>query len=196
MKLILLSLFSYFIGNISGSLLLVKLLYNQDIRHFGSGNAGMTNALRNFGKKIGIATFGIDFLKGIIAAFIGSYFFGEIGLMLAAIFVVIGHDWPMIFNFKGGKGIATSFGVLIVASPILALLMFLIFLVTVIFTRYVSLGSIISAITGIFVGLIFLIRGNTNFFWIFVVLACLTIYKHRDNIRRLLKNQENKLNLF
>lgn len=195
MNLILLCIFSYFLGNISGSLLIGKILYNKDIREYGSGNAGMTNALRTFGKKAGAATFVIDFIKGMIAAYIGSRVMGEFGIMLAGIFVVLGHDWPVLFHFKGGKGIATSFGVLVLATPWVALIMFVIFLITVMISKYVSLGSVLSAVTGLIIGTYFFLTARIYLSAMFLVLALLTIYKHRKNIWRLLTGEENKINL-
>lgn len=195
MNLLLLCIFSYFLGNISGSLLIGKILYNKDIREYGSGNAGMTNALRTFGKKVGAATFVIDFIKGMIAAYIGSRVMGEFGIMLAGIFVVLGHDWPVLFHFKGGKGIATSFGVLVLATPWVALIMFVIFLITVMISKYVSLGSVLSALTGLIIGTYFFLTARIYLSAMFLVLALLTIYKHRKNIWRLLTGEENKINL-
>lgn len=195
MRILLLCLFSYFLGNISGSLLIGKVLYNKDIREYGSGNAGMTNALRTFGKKIGAATFIIDFIKGMIAAYIGSRVMGDFGIMLAGIFVVLGHDWPVVFRFKGGKGIATSFGVLVMSQPIIAFIMFVIFLITVIISKYVSLGSVLAAAAGLVIGAYFFLTTQIYLSAMLLVLGLMTIYKHRQNIWRLLIGEENKIHI-
>lgn len=193
MNILFLCLIAYVLGNISGSLLIGKILYNKDIREYGSGNAGMTNALRTFGKKAGAITFGIDFLKGLLAAYIGSRMMGEFGIMLAGIFVVLGHDWPILFKFKGGKGIATSFGVLVLATPGISFIMIVIFITIVVLTKYVSLGSILVALTGVLFGGYFFLTARIYLSFMFLVLGLLTIFKHRGNIWRLVTGEENKI---
>lgn len=96
---------AYLLGNISGGMIFGKLLFNKDIRDYGSKNAGTTNALRVFGIKAGVLTFIIDVLKSILACFIGMKLLGLNGVLLAGIFVVLGHNWPVFLNFKGGKGL-------------------------------------------------------------------------------------------
>ena len=189
----LLSLFSYFLGNISGALLIGKLFYKTDIREYGSGNAGMTNAIRVFGKKVGIIPFIIDFIKGLIAAGIGFYLAGELGVMIAGISVVLGHVWPILFNFKGGKGIATSFGVLMAVTPLHVLLMFVVFIIVVIITKYVSLGSVLAAMTGLIMGAQFLLTGRVYLSALYLVLALVSLFKHRYNMVRLMTGEENKI---
>ncbi len=193
MNILFLCLIAYVLGNISGSLLIGKILYNKDIREYGSGNAGMTNALRTFGKKAGAITFGIDFLKGLLAAYIGSRMMGEFGIMLAGIFVVLGHDWPILFKFKGGKGIATSFGVLVLATPGISFIMIVIFITIVVLTKYVSLGSVLAALTGVLFGAYFFLTARIYLSFMFLVLGLLTIFKHRGNIWRLVTGEENKI---
>ena len=123
--------------------MLSKLIYKQDIRNYGSKNAGATNALRVYGVKFGLATFLIDFLKGLLCAYLGFKFFGSLGILVCGLLCVIGHILPVIYNFKGGKGIATSFGVLLFAQPLQILFLLILFLIVVLITKYVSLGSII-----------------------------------------------------
>ena len=112
-KILIIIITSYFIGNFSSAFILGKVFKNKDIRDHGSGNAGATNALRVFGLKLGLGAFVLDILKGIIAVNIGNYYLGYNGALIAGIFVVIGHDWPLFLKFKGGKGIATSLGVML-----------------------------------------------------------------------------------
>ena len=107
--LIILGIVCYFIGNISGSIAISKLVYKQDIRNYGSKNAGATNALRVYGVKVGLATFLIDFFKGLLCAYLGFKFYGSLGILVCGLLCVIGHILPVLYNFKGGKGIATSF---------------------------------------------------------------------------------------
>ncbi|HSH36477.1 glycerol-3-phosphate acyltransferase, partial [Schnuerera sp.] len=113
MKVLLVICFAYLLGSFSSAYVLGKILMKTDIRAHGSGNAGTTNALRVFGKKVGALTFILDILKGVLAVYIGSMIMNYNGKLIAGIFVVIGHNWPIFFKFKGGRGIATSFGVLL-----------------------------------------------------------------------------------
>ncbi|HHX68251.1 MAG: glycerol-3-phosphate 1-O-acyltransferase PlsY [Miniphocaeibacter sp.] len=194
MGIFFLAIISYFIGNISGGLILSKVLFKKDIREFGSGNTGTTNALRVFGKKIGILTFIIDFLKGIIVAYIGGKIYGDIGMFTAGLAVVLGHDWPIVYGFKGGKGIATSFGVLMAISPLHILAVFGVFLIIVAVSRYVSLGSVSVAVLCILVGIYFIVK--KDFFYgglLYIILAVITIFKHRGNIYRLLTGNESRI---
>ena len=140
------SLIGYLIGSVNTSIIIGKLLYKADVRDYGSGNAGATNALRAFGKGAALAVIVGDLLKGILACLIGRYVFGEInpgsgiflGEYFAGFFAVIGHNWPVYFGFKGGKGVATSFAVILMFSPVAALICLGAFIVIVAITRYVS----------------------------------------------------------
>ena len=145
---------SYFIGNFSSAYILGKIFKNKDIRSYGSGNAGATNALRVFGPKLGLVAFILDILKGIIAVNIGNLLLGYNGAIIASVFVVVGHNWPLFLKFKGGKGIATSLGVMLYLHLPTALICIAIGVFIIYKTRYVSLGSITAAalvpILGIF----------------------------------------------
>ncbi|MDO5754924.1 MAG: glycerol-3-phosphate 1-O-acyltransferase PlsY [Tissierellia bacterium] len=180
---------SYFIGNISGSLILGKLLYQEDIRKKGSGNAGTTNAVRIYGMKFGIMTFVIDFLKGLFIGLLGKYLGGNL-IFWMSLAVVLGHNFPLFFKFKGGKGIATSFGVLIVLSPGFILILLGIFLLLVFKTRLMSLGSIVASIIAFGYG-IYLYPHDYYRSLTFMVLAILALFRHHSNIRRLLQGKEN-----
>src|SRR5699024_2875905 len=130
-------------GNISTSYMIGKLMGNIDIREHGSGNAGATNALRVLGMKAGIITLIGDMLKGMIIVLLARYF-EEISLaLMCGLAVVIGHDFPILFDLKGGKGIATSIGVFAVLDPVVTIISIAIGLVIIIISKYVSLGSII-----------------------------------------------------
>lgn len=194
MEYVFLGFISYLIGNFSGSIILSKFLLKKDIRELGSGNAGATNALRVFGKKVGALTFLIDFLKGLIITIIGQQLFGDIGILIAGLAVVIGHDWPVIFGLKGGKGISTSFGVLVIAAPKFVIAMLVLFIVVVKLSKYVSLGSVIMSICAVTLGMYKIIY-NINIYTgiLLVVLGFISLYKHRSNIRRLILGNENKL---
>lgn len=191
MKYLLICVIAYIIGSIPAGYAIGKIFFKQDIRKMGSGNVGSTNALRNFGKLAGLGTFLFDFLKAIVACIIGNKIAGENGLYLAMFFVVIGHMYSFILNFKAGKGIATIFGALVYINPVFALTLFAIFLVVLLTSRIVSLASISAALVAIFYGLYKF--GITNFTICLVILALLILYKHKDNFKRLVKGEEKKI---
>lgn len=141
MKVVITILLSYLLGCFSSAYVLGKLTKNIDIREYGSGNAGATNALRVLGKKLGALTFLLDILKGILAVVIGKYLLGLDGGLLASIFVVLGHNFPVFLNFKGGKGVATSLGVLMILNWKIGLVCLIVGVTVIILTRYVSLGQ-------------------------------------------------------
>ncbi|MEG1311293.1 MAG: glycerol-3-phosphate 1-O-acyltransferase PlsY [Romboutsia sp.] len=187
---------AYILGNISTSYIVAKRLSGVDIRTQGSGNAGSTNVLRTLGKKAGAMTFIGDLLKGIIAVFISELIAKLVGLdiviagYLAVVGVVCGHNWPAFLGFRGGKGVATSLGAMIAVNPIIALICFGIFLVVVVITKYVSLGSVV----GISMSpIIMMIDKNQKGVLVTLFLALSVIYTHRENIKRLLNGTERKI---
>ncbi len=183
----------YLLGSINSAVLISNIFYKTDIRSMGSGNAGTTNVLRSLGKKAAAFTFLGDFLKGIIASLIGMLLYKEMGLVLAGGAAVIGHNWPVYFGFKGGKGVLTSFSVLLFASPWAALISLAWFIVIVAITRYVSLGSITAALV-VVIATYFTGHGfGTPTFWLTVFVAVLVIIRHHSNIKRLLTGTESKL---
>lgn len=190
--LIILGIVCYFIGNISGSIAISKLVYKQDIRNYGSKNAGATNALRVYGVKVGLATFLIDFFKGLLSAYLGFKFYGSLGILICGLLCVIGHILPVLYNFKGGKGIATSFGVLLFAQPLQVLILLILFLIVVLMTKYVSLGSVLGCISAVIYGLIY-IRKDFYIGLIYILLGIISLFKHRSNINRLIHGKESKL---
>lgn len=192
MKIIFLSLFSYILGCLSPSHYIGKRFMNIDIREHGSGNAGATNAMRVMGKKVGALTLLLDLLKGALAVWIGRYFLGEIGSLIGALFVVLGHDFPVLLKFKGGKGVATSIGVLLTIVPYVGLIAVITGVLIVIFTRYVSLASVTVAVLSPIMVYLQYREFNSTFFVIFF-LASLLIFKHRENIKRLINKTESKL---
>lgn len=194
MKDIIIVLICYLIGNISFSFLLTKLKLKKDIREFGSGNAGTTNVLRVLGKKYAVMVLIGDVLKGVVAVLIGKFFgSSQIVTILCGLAVVIGHNWPALMNFRGGKGIATSIGVFLMYDPIVALICIAIGIIIIAVSKYVSLGSISGMAIFPLVTLLFS-RGTENFIFAFII-AVIAIYKHRANIGRLIKGTENKFKL-
>ncbi len=193
MKVVITILLSYLLGCFSSAYVLGKLTKNIDIREYGSGNAGATNALRVLGKKLGALTFLLDILKGILAVVIGKYLLGLDGGLLASIFVVLGHNFPVFLNFKGGKGVATSLGVLMILNWKIGLVCLIVGVTVIILTRYVSLGSILASITGPIATIILLDNVDKNFYYTIWFLGLLSIIRHKSNIQRLLRGEENRL---
>lgn len=185
---------AYLIGSISTSTLVVRLVAGTDIRRYGSGNAGATNTLRMLGTAWGIVVLICDALKGMIALWIVAAMTNTNGvaLAMAAIAVVFGHNWPVFFGFRGGKGIATTIGVLLWLAPLMTIIAGIICLVVIALTRYVSLGSLILTVL-IPILLAIWAPSHGAALWASIVLALLSFYQHRANIARLLRGQERKL---
>lgn len=184
---------SYLIGNFTAAYILGKVLLNKDIRKMGSGNAGATNALRSFGPAIGVTTLMMDMLKGILALYLADKFGDQYSVYFAAVGVILGHNWPVFFGFKGGKGIATSAGVLIYLDIRIFALVIAIFIITVAVSKYVSLGSIIAAASAPICSFILNFKTKPYTFYVITLLALIAIYKHKTNIVRLINRTENKL---
>ena len=195
MKLLLTLVIGYLLGSISTGVILSRAFGHKDIRSQGSGNSGTTNMLRVMGKKFALLTFAGDLLKGIIAVLIGKALLGtQAGEIVGAFGAILGHNFPLYFGFKGGKGIATSFGCLLIVFPLQTLCAFGVFLLLVASTRYVSAGSLGAAVT-----LPFFIMFTTPcdpVIWCSVIAICLlAIWRHYPNIKRLMNHTESKLNL-
>ncbi len=189
---VLAAVIGYFIGNFSPSYLLGKFSKDIDIRNYGSGNAGTTNAMRVLGTKTGLIVFLCDVIKGAVATWLGMQLTSgsPLGGAVSGCMAVIGHNWPCLLRFRGGKGIACSFGLILVLFPKIGLLLFLIVVALVLATRYVSLGSISAAI--LFPVLLAIFREPPEMILVGVLLALLALFRHKENIKRLLNGQENK----
>ena len=193
MKVIFLIILSYLIGCFSSAYLIGKVFKKIDIRTYGSRNAGATNAVRVMGKKLGVLTFLLDFFKGFIAVFIGYWILGYNGGLIAAICVVVGHDFPIFLGFKGGKGIATTIGVMAVLNFPAALVSVIIGLIVGVVSRYVSLGSIVFLIINPVMNAIIIKEFNPNLLLTTIVLALVGLFRHKSNIQRLINGNENKI---
>lgn len=201
---IIVAVIAYLLGSISFSVIISKKMAGFDVRQKGSGNAGTTNVLRTVGKKASIITLLCDILKGVVAILV-AYIIGLIikeGIdkallvQLAGIAVILGHTFPIFFEFKGGKGIATALGVLMMTNWNIGLICLVFALVLMILTKMVSLGSIAAAV--LFPVLImfmphtaYLVDGNYIIYSI--LLAALVVFNHRANVKRLLTGTENKI---
>lgn len=193
---ILTAIIAYLLGNISTSYIIAKKEAGIDIRTKGSGNAGSTNVMRTLGKKAGIITFLGDVLKGGLAVFVG-YIISKIlnidtltAKYVAVIAVVVGHNWPVFLGFRGGKGVATSLGAMLSVNPIPTLCCLIVFLIVVLITKYVSLGSIL----GISSSSIFMyLMDKKEGIPITILLSLSVIYTHRENLKRVFSGTERKI---
>ncbi|MBR3504388.1 MAG: glycerol-3-phosphate 1-O-acyltransferase PlsY [Clostridia bacterium] len=189
---ILIAVAAYFLGNFSTGIVVGKAFGNIDIRKTGSGNAGTTNIMRTLGWLPSVLTLVGDALKAFIAVKLGKWIGGEMGGYIAGIAVILGHNWPVLFEFKGGKGMASSLGVIFANEPWLALALLVMQIVIVGFTRYMSVASICTAVAyPIIVALCH--PGDTGYIVFAVLMGALAVFCHRANIRRLLKHEENRL---
>jgi len=189
---ILILIAAYLVGAIPTGVILTRLTGGEDIRKTGSGNIGATNVYRTAGRKMGVITLLGDALKGLLPVLVVSLAFPDDATLVAltASAAFLGHCYPVYLGFKGGKGVATGLGIFLVLSPLSVLVAFLIFAALVWKTRYVSLGSI-SAAASIPL-LILLFGGATATFAGGLFIAAIIIWRHRENIDRLIKGQENK----
>ncbi len=201
---IIVAVIAYLLGSISFSVIISKKMAGFDVREKGSGNAGTTNVLRSVGKKAAVITLILDVLKGVLAVLV-AYIAGNIVkegvdkallIQIAGLIVIVGHTFPIFFGFKGGKGIATALGVLLITNWNIGLICLVFALVLMALTKMVSLGSISAAI--LFPVLIlfmphtaYLVDGNYIIYSILI--AVLVVFNHRANVKRLLNGTENKL---
>lgn len=195
---------AYLIGAIPTSVWIGRVFYKVDVRTLGSGNAGATNTIRVLGYKAGIPVLIFDIFKGWLAVFIANFFFLDTGKfpdaidfkIMLAVAAVIGHVFPVYVGFKGGKGIATLLGVGIALFPLAALFTVIIFALTLILSGYVSLSSMVAAIT--FPIIEILILGRNDYFSLMCLAIAVAIFvpiTHRKNIKRLMKGEETKFTI-
>ena len=189
---IIIAVLAYLLGSISFGMIVAKLAGGPNLREVGSKNTGATNVLRVMGLKIGLIVFVLDILKALIACIIGRIWLGLNGAMLAGLAVVIGHNWPCFFQFKGGKGVASTLAVMLLTFPIPAIICYVVAIALIATTKYVSLGSItLAALFAILV----IATNWANWLvilWVLII-AGLLIWRHHANIGRLLHGTENKL---
>ena len=205
---IIVGIIAYLIGSINFSVLISKKMAGFDVREKGSGNAGTTNMLRSVGKKAAAITLICDILKGVISIVI-AIIVGNIAknsdrellLQIAGIAVVLGHTFPIFFRFKGGKGVATSLGVLLMSNWQIGLICLVFAVVLMALTRMVSLGSCAAAVLfpvlTLFINQHYTVltdgKSGRVYFVYSVILAIIVLYNHRSNIKRILNGTENKL---
>lgn len=186
-----LCIFGYFLGSFPSGVIVSRHAGVDDIMSRGSGNIGATNVFRVLGAKYGAIVLALDMLKGIIPAYLGSRYFGTLGALVVGMCVILGHNWSIFLKFKGGKGIATTAGVALVAFPKTVAISVVVFLVTIAVTKYVSLGSLLAVWVGFFYTL-FTPAAVSEKILVFCLAAIVT-YKHKSNITRLISGKELKL---
>ena len=203
---VVIAIISYLIGSINFSVILSKKMAGFDVREKGSGNAGMTNMLRTVGKKAALITLICDVLKGVIAILIAIAAGAISGvenksilIQIAGVAVVIGHTFPIFFGFKGGKGVATSLGILLMTNWQIGLICLVFALVLMVLTQMVSLGSCAAAVLypvlTLFINENFIVSEGSGYFIYSVILAAIVLFNHRSNIQRMLNGTENKISL-
>ena len=197
---IIVTLVAYLLGSISFSVIISKKMAGFDVREKGSGNAGATNMLRSVGKKGAIFTLIGDCLKGVVAIIVGKIAKNTdkaLLVQLAGIAVVLGHTFPIFFGFKGGKGVATSLGVLLMTNWQIGLICLVFALVLMALSKMVSLGSVGAAILFpvlvLFIHTNFTVSEGSSYLIYSIILAVIVAFNHRSNIKRILNGTENKL---
>lgn len=192
--IVLCCLIGYFIGSINFAIIISKNKHD-DVREHGSKNAGATNMLRTYGKKAALLTFAGDFLKAILACFIGGLLFGHNGLYLAGLFCVIGHIFPIFYKFKGGKGVATIAGVMCIGNIGAFAIVFLLYAGVFMVSKYVSLASVMCAFMYTFIlnrmNILFGIPNDIHVIFA-LAMSILVIIKHIPNINRIFNQTEPK----
>ena len=206
-KLVIVAIISYLLGSCNFGIIISKSLKKEDIRESGSGNTGTTNMMRTYGKILGILTIIGDIVKVFVAIWLAfkimsveetKMIFDRISdnpqyvlKSFAGLFAVAGHIFPCFFKFKGGKGVATSGGMVIMIDWRIALILFAIFVLTILISRYVSLGSIIMAVLyPVFMGLF---HKDAGLVIISLVFTLIVVTAHRENIKKLINHTENKI---
>ena len=187
---------SYFLGGLNGAIIISKYVWKNDIREHGSGNAGLTNYLRTFGPSSVVLVLLTDILKSVLAVLIGHWLLGSVGhavtgRVFAGFCLMLGHIYPAFYQFRGGKGVLCAGTLVLMVDWRVGLICWLVFLLVVLFTRYVSLGSVCCSV---FFPVGMLIFGYTGIdVWLALFCALLLIAKHHQNIARLIHGKESKL---
>jgi acyl phosphate:glycerol-3-phosphate acyltransferase len=182
----------YLLGSVNTAIIVSGLMYHDDVRNHGSGNAGFTNMMRNYGKKAAIVTFVGDILKTVIAVLIGWCVYGYLTAYIAGLACLIGHVFPVFYNFRGGKGVLCMTAIILMLDWRLFLILLAIFIILVMGTKYISAGSVICAM----LFPLLLNRMNDTPFrlieFVALIIAIIIIVKHKENIKRIFNGTESK----
>ncbi len=200
--LILIAIVCYFLGSLNGALILSKYIFHKDIRKVGSGNAGFTNVVRNFGAKWGVAVVGIDVLKSIIGILFGGLLmsipgngYTYIGRLFAGFCLILGLMYPSQYQYRGGKGVVCFISTMWLTDWRIGMVISVVFIAMLVFTQYMSLASLTISVVGIFATWIFIpkeqLKGLCGV--VVLIMMILIVWRHRGNIIRLIEHQEPKL---
>ncbi len=201
---IVVAIIAYLIGSINFSVIFSKKMAGFDVREKGSGNAGTTNMLRSVGKKAAAITLICDILKGVVAILIAMFIAwafkvenASLLVQIAGIAVVLGHTFPIFFGFKGGKGVATALGILLMSNWQIGLICLVFGVVLIALTRMVSLGSCAAAVLfpvlTLFINEHYIVSQGSSYLIYSIILAVIVLFNHRSNIKRILSGKENKI---
>lgn len=194
MEYVIFGVIAYLLGSIPFALVVGRIGYKIDVREHGSGNLGATNAFRVLGTKAGIIVTLADILKGTIATLIPlvalTFVDIEVNRLIIGIFAVLGHTYPIFAKFKGGKAVATSGGIILGVNPLLFLAILCTFIFTLFLFKYVSLASML---TGVIASIISFFMHDVLLFVLILILTVFVIYRHRDNIKRIINKTEPKI---
>ena len=201
---IVVAIIAYLIGSINFSVIFSKKMAGFDVREKGSGNAGTTNMLRSVGKKAAAITLICDILKGVVAILIAMFIAwafkvenASLLVQIAGIAVVLGHTFPIFFGFKGGKGVATALGILLMSNWQIGLICLVFGVVLIALTRMVSLGSCAAAVLfpvlTLFINEHYIVSQVSSYLIYSIILAVIVLFNHRSNIKRILSGKENKI---
>lgn len=199
---------AYLIGSINFAVIFGSLFMKQDVRKMGSGNAGTTNVMRNGGFLPGALTFIFDAFKGFVAVYIGKIAFDYVltqtaavwaqpiyGAYICGIFCMVGHIFPLFFQFKGGKGVATSVGIFAICSPWAIVLGLCVFALSTVISKIVSLSSLLATVTVVVLSAVF--NDGSALLWpqvvMSIIMGAMVFIKHKENIKRLMNGTENKI---
>ena len=192
---------AYLLGGLNFAIIISRVKYRDDIRKHGSGNAGMTNMMRTYGRAAGIFTLLGDLLKAVVAVLLTEMLMGEVSAHIAGLACMLGHCFPCWYGFKGGKGVAVAAATILSLEPIVFLIVLIVFIIVVAVTKYISLGSIMGGLMYPLVLKAFYPHTHLPQYYsslYFVILICsvlttlLLLYMHRENMKRLLAGKENK----
>jgi glycerol-3-phosphate acyltransferase PlsY len=193
MSWVLTAVFGYLMGSVAFGVLIGRWVAHMDIRTVGSGNIGVTNVYRTLGKGPAVLVFLGDGLKGVLPVLLGLRLGGDIVGMVGGVSAILGHSYPLYFGFKGGRGVATACGVILALTPLVAVLSLLIFVITLLAGRWVSLASIVGIICAVI--LTVMTGQSSSMLILMTVCALIILYRHRPNIKRLLNGTEPKIEL-
>ena len=192
-KLILACVLAYLLGSLSGGIIISRIAHGPDLHTVGSKSTGASNVQRTMGWKYGLITFFFDAAKGVLSCWISQLICGtHMAALLAGLFCVIGHNWPVFFRFKGGKGVATTGGVMLFCFPVYALICIALTILVIALFRYISVGSMLLVISFAALSALYA-EGNACIIIWAVLLMVMCIARHHANIGRLIHGTENKL---